>query len=205
MNTSLRHHSCQRRAGAGMTLVELMVTLSLMATLLLIAIPGFRSQVASTRLTTATNELNATLTRARAESMRLGARVTVCKGDAGASTCSSSTTTGWEQGWMVFQDPTRSGSIAAIDSGETTTFKVQPLSSDLKIQGNAPLMRYVSFAADGKAKTLSGGDLFGTIRVCNTSSSLADNNRARDLILVATGRVVINTPASVDSTCPAPT
>ena len=204
MNTSRRNCAVQHRHGRGMTLVELMVTLSLMATLMLIAIPGFRSQVASTRLTTATNELVSTLTRARAESMRLGSRVTVCKGDASTSTCSASATQGWEDGWIAFQDTTRSGSNAAFDTGETTTFKVQPLSSDLRIQGNTALNRYVSFAADGRAKTMTGSQLFGTIRVCNTSSALANNNRARDLTLIATGRIVIDTPTNVDSTCPAP-
>jgi len=183
----------------GLTLVELLVTLTVLITLMTLAVPSFQAQIAASRVTAATNELTATLARARNEAIRLGSRVTVCRANAALTGCSSTSGEGWERGWLVFVDPTRS-TTPAIDSGETVTFKVQPYDGDLLMLGNSD---YVSFAPDGRSKQMNGAFLAATIRVCSRSGALENTDRARDLVLSATGRVVVDKP-TVASTCPAP-
>jgi len=66
------------RHARGFSLVELMVTIAVLAILLAIGIPSFASLIASNRLTSATNELVAALQTARTEAIRRNVRVTVC-------------------------------------------------------------------------------------------------------------------------------
>ncbi|MCG5496885.1 GspH/FimT family pseudopilin [Ectothiorhodospira variabilis] len=78
------------RQTSGLTLVELMVTISVFAILLAIAVPGFQTLVQNTRATTAANELVTALHYARSEAVRRGGNVSVCPLDSD-----------WADGWSV--------------------------------------------------------------------------------------------------------
>ena len=186
----------------GLTLIELMVAVSILAVLATLAVPSFQRQIASGRLADATNELMLATARARTEAIRLGQRVSVCKSSDG-STCDTSATAGWETGWLTFIDPTRAGASASVDMGETITFKVSAMQG-VKIIGNGDLAKYMSFSADGRAKTMTGAFLAGKIRVCNPSSALDDDHRARDVCITGTGRAILTTPTGVAASCSAP-
>ena len=72
--------SCRRaRSLSGLTLIELLVGIALSAALMTLAAPSFRTQIAASQLTSATNALLGSLTQARAQAIRLGQRVTVCR------------------------------------------------------------------------------------------------------------------------------
>lgn len=191
-------HRCRH---AGLTLIELMVALSLLAIIATLAAPSFQRQIAASRVTDASNELLLAVSRARTEAIRLGQRVSVCKSSNGSSCDTSST--GWQTGWITFIDSTRTGTNAAVDTGETITYKVSALSG-VTIQGNSNLANYISYAADGRSKAMNGAFLAGTIRVCSPSSALDDDHRARDLLISSTGRPVLTTPSGVAASCPAP-
>ena len=79
----------------GFSLIELMVVIAIAAVLASLAVPSFQGMIASSNLTSTTNDLIATLARAKSDAVRRGKRVTVCISANGAS-C---TTTGdWTQG-----------------------------------------------------------------------------------------------------------
>jgi type IV fimbrial biogenesis protein FimT len=186
----------------GLTLIELMVALALLALLATLAVPSFQRQIASANVTNAANELLLAASRARTEAIRLGARVTVCKSSDG--TQCDTTSAGWETGWITFVDPTRNATgPASVDTGETVTFAVSALSG-VKILGNGDLANYISYSADGRARLMNGGFLAGRLRVCSPSAALDDDHRARDLCISSTGRAVLVTPAGINASCPAP-
>lgn len=189
-----------RRQG-GFTLIELLVTVAVFAILMAIAVPSFQGLSASTRLTSQTNDLVSSLSLARSEAIRRGTRVTMCKSSDG-SACA--TTGDWEQGWITFVDTTRSGSDAEVDSGEAVVSVHQGEGGSVVIKGSSNLADYVSFSADGQPKSMGSSVVSGTLRVCNNSSALNDDTRARDIDLSAVGRLVTTTPAGVDDTCPSP-
>jgi type IV fimbrial biogenesis protein FimT len=83
----------------GFTLIELLVTISIAAILLTIGIPSFTSFMRSSRVSSATNDLAATLYLARSEAVKRGAAVTVCPDANGDSTCDASTD--WNDGLVV--------------------------------------------------------------------------------------------------------
>lgn len=191
----------QRRRPGGFTLIELLVALAVFAILMAIAVPSFRGLSASNQLTSQTNDLVSSLSLARSEAIRRGTRITMCKSNDG-STCT--TANNWEQGWISFVDTTRSGTDASVDTGEAVVAVHQGTGGSVVIKGSSSLANYVSFSADGQPKTLGGSVVSGTLRVCNTSSALGDDARARDIDLSAVGRALTTTPASVDDTCPSP-
>ena len=178
-----------------------MVGVAVLAILLAIAVPSFRSTVASNRLSATTNDVVGAIALARSEAIRRGVRVTVCKSAAGTA-C---TTAGqWSQGWIVFVDTTRAGADAALDAGEVVVARGMATPGGVSIQGTATVANYLSFAADGTVRTLAGTALAGSLLVCSNAAALADTARARRLDLSSAGRVAASTVTATAS-CPAPT
>jgi type IV fimbrial biogenesis protein FimT len=82
----------------GFTLVELMVTLFVLAILLGIAVPSFRDAAVGSRVSSYANDLVASVHLARSEAIKRNDAVTLCASSDGA-TCEDDG--GWEVGWVV--------------------------------------------------------------------------------------------------------
>ena len=182
----------------GFTLIEMMITIAILGILLALAAPSFQAMIASSRLTTATNDLMATLAQARSHAIKVGNRTTVCMSADGASCTASG---GWQQGWISFVDTTRSGASAAVDTGETINTVFPALPAGIVINGNLP---YISYSADGQSKAMPNGFWSGTMRICSTSSALSNDKRARNLTLNSAGRITMTVQSNVADTCPSP-
>lgn len=87
----------------GFTLVELMVTVAVLAILTTIAVPGFRDTIRRNRVSAASNALFADLHYARAEAINRGQLVSLCPSSDG-SNCSADGNA-WEAGWLVYTYP----------------------------------------------------------------------------------------------------
>jgi type IV fimbrial biogenesis protein FimT len=85
----------------GFTIVELMVTMLILAILIGFAVPTFRDAALSSRLTAHANDLLASAQIARSEAIKRNAAVTLCVSTDG-STCADAG--GWEQGWIIRTD-----------------------------------------------------------------------------------------------------
>lgn len=183
----------------GFTLIEALVAMAVLAILAALAAPSFQSMIASSRLSSTSSELVTTFAQAKTNAIRLGQRVTVCM-SANGTQCATSGD--WTQGWIMFNDTTHSGTDAVVDSGEKIVLYAPSLPNGLSIKSSN--LKYVSYAADGTAKTMNGGFLAGTLRVCNVSTSLSNDTRARDLILSSVGRLRVDQPSAVTASCPLP-
>ncbi len=101
-----------RQRDSGYTLVEVLVSMTVVSILAAIAIPSFKYVTTSNRIATEVNRLLGDMQFARAEAIKEGQAVTVCVSSNGTS-CTG--TTSWHNGWIVFMDTNNNG---AVDAGE---------------------------------------------------------------------------------------
>ena len=97
------------RDSRGFTLIELMVTLSVLAIVLSLAAPSFASLLASNRMSTQTNEFMVALNLARSEAVRRAQPVTLLATNAN----------NYSKGWTVFPDLNGDGAAtSATDAAD---------------------------------------------------------------------------------------
>lgn len=164
---------------AGVTLVEMVVALSLLATGMTFAIPAFSGMLDRVRLKSGTDALMTGLRFARIEAIRRNGRVVLCKSESG-HVCTRAN--GWEQGWIIFHD-TNGNSM--VDAGEDVLYRESSLYSSLKVVGNSPVNHYVAYNGLGRTSMSSGAFQAGTITVCQPSTKPGD---AYQIVINSVGR-----------------
>jgi len=130
-----------RQQSTGFTLLELMVTIVIMAILLALALPSFQSSLRSNRVATGTNELLASLSLARSEGIRSTRGGGVCSSADGA-TCGGD----WDSGWIVWTEVDGDG---VLDAGETVVRYSQG-KQQLDVEGTA-----AEIAFDGRGRIMA--------------------------------------------------
>ncbi len=98
----------------GFTIVELLVTMSIVAILTMIAVPSLNTFIQNQRLATATNSLVLSLNYARSEAIKRSVPngITVCA-SSDQQTCNGAS---WSQGWVVEDVTNGSGPLQAATS-----------------------------------------------------------------------------------------
>ena len=152
----------------GFTLIELMITLAIVAIVLAVGVPSFQEMMRNNRATANTNDFLGSLYLARSEAIKrgTGSRVVLCPGTQAG--CSGSA---WGSGWIVFVDANDNG---GWDTGEQILRIHEKLSGDDALSGTTLVRTYISFAPDGVAR-LAGNDTafqWGTLTftMCNSSN-----------------------------------
>ncbi len=136
-----------KTASRGMTLLELMMALTVVAILVAIAVPSFQQVTASSRTASAINDFITAVTLARSEALRRATPTRVC---ASANLADCSGAPDWATGWVVFVDIDNDG---VVDDDELVqTFA--PLGASLTATGSAASVGY---------NTLGMGELVGGV------------------------------------------
>ena len=97
----------------GFTLIELMITIAILGIVLMVGIPSFSSSIKKNSVASTINDLQSALTEARNEAVTRGITVSMCSSNDQAS-CSGA----WEDGWILFSDKNKDGTIDVGDSDE---------------------------------------------------------------------------------------
>jgi type IV fimbrial biogenesis protein FimT len=169
-NRPLRRSDAGRRQSLadGFTLIELMVTIAVLAILIALAMPSFASLINSNRLTAQSNEVVAALQFARVEAVRQNRRAIVC-GSANGTSCSNSTA--WNTGWLTYLDMDSNGSPSAAEIIRVSTVK-----APLQVRSFA---NSISYRSDGMAHDPVSGNLIAAsvITVCIPTTRPVENRR----------------------------
>ena len=121
MMAKRRHGSSSRQRGrsrsAGFTIVELMVTVAVLAVLLALAVPNFNDASLSARLSSFANSLVASAQVARSEAIKRNSTIRLCASSDGA-TCDGAD---WEEGWIVL---TQDDAVLQVQQALPDEFRV---------------------------------------------------------------------------------
>lgn len=104
--------SAVQQFNRGVTLIELMVTIVILAILAAVGMPAMARFINDTRVSGTTNEFVSALNLARMEAIKRGRLVTVCRStdpEVGAATCTSGSD--WSTGWIVFVEASSGGAL----------------------------------------------------------------------------------------------
>jgi type IV fimbrial biogenesis protein FimT len=133
----------------GFTLIELMVTVTVLAILLSIGIPSFSDVIRNNRTAAATNSLVTSLNFARSEALKRGMPVTVCPAnDAVNPTDCDGNSTGWDKGWLVFSDGTTP--VGSFNPGVGGDAIVQATAAPQNQMQITTDVAFVTFSAGGE-------------------------------------------------------
>jgi len=153
----------------GVTLIEMLAALMVLAILIAAGIPAMGEFIANNRMAAAVNDVVASLNLARSEAVKRRANVTICASSDGAG-CSGAATAG--DGWIVFRDcsagepgsPAGCGAPDGLVDGPAQIIQRHgPLHDDIGANstigdqnGNPAGQFLVSFGADGYTRDIDG-------------------------------------------------
>ena len=161
------HHS------KGFTLVELMTTMAVGATLFHTGITSLQATLITTQLSTQANQLMHSIMLARSEAIKRNTRITLSKlGD------------GWEDGWIGYID---NNANAQRDDDEEILITQGKLPAQMTLTGNRYVKDYISYTGGGRSEKINGAFQAGRLMLCDRSAE-ATPEHARAIIIAASGR-----------------
>jgi len=136
------------RTMRGFTLIELMVTLAVLAILTMVAVPNFRDTIRRSRVSAASNALLADLHYARAEAINRGQLVSLCPSSNGSSCTAGGAA--WEAGWLVYTYPAGAASANAAYAAGNILLRVADAREGVAVRASSTDV--VSFGQQGQLR-----------------------------------------------------
>lgn len=166
---------------AGFSLIELMITIAILAILLSLAAPSLQRLIATNRMAGSANELLGSMQLGRNEALKRRIPVSLCPSTDGVA-CGGN----WADGWIVTVDDSVVGT-ATVSVDEVLRVFRDGLRGDLEFDTPAALPDFVRFLPDGRVDG-AGGTFPFTFQVRLPSCKF---NVGREVEVVATGRSAV--------------
>ena len=148
-----------RRNGTckGFTILELLITLSAIAIIVLVTVPGSKVLLEKYRLKTASGQLFSGLELARAEAQQRSSTVMMCPSSNGHSCRRDGD---WSLGWLVYTDGNGNGTVQDIEL--IRSFKAP--NQQVRIKAEGAVENRAAFTATGLVR--ENGAQTGKFQIC---------------------------------------
>jgi len=181
----------------GFTLIELIITLAILAILTTLSIPSFTDVIRNNRVTSEADRLMATIRLARSEAIKRNQTATICR-SANGSTCGG-TTNVYEQGWLLYNDVsdlTFAGN-ANYNASEDPLIRIgEAAATDITLRSNSIGNAWLSFKPTGRLAETGSAAVYA---VCYDSVSTS-SVPGRQITVDLNGRATLSTLAA-GATC----
>lgn len=177
-----------QKKGFGFTLVELMISVALLAVMLAVGIPSFTTMTQKNNLATASNRFVSSIALTRSEAISRNTTVVMCNINPASNACDTNGL--WESGWVVWVD---------LDGDNVIEEPNEALNSEVIHREDAMPTGYtlrattysnrITFAPTGEAS----GDIASaadTFRLCDNSQNVVNS---RSINFNAVGRAWVTT------------
>ncbi|HJV80084.1 GspH/FimT family pseudopilin [Noviherbaspirillum sp.] len=170
----------------GLSLVELLTVLAVVAVLLAMGLPSLQSFIQSQQISAVVNDFYAAISLTRSEAIQRGTRVDLVPQDADGN---------WASGWVVFVDENNN---QRPDAGERVIFIHDALQKGTSIRASLTdsTVQYLAYSGAGRTRTNSSSQRtqFGTF-------TFKLNDQVRKIKLNFLGRPRVCNPAREGTSC----
>lgn len=173
----------------GFTLIELMVTIAVLAVIITLAVPSFRGTIYSNRLTSASNEAAALLQIARSEALRRNQAFVVCPSPTPDGTTKDCSSAG-AKGLIVYM------------GGTNQVVRRMSLPEGMSMTYSTGFGNQIVFRPDGFARATNGSLVNAVVQLCFLGTNPRENARR---VSVASGSRVTTQRKDLNGVCPTPT
>ena len=167
----------------GFTLVELIVTLAVVAITITVGVPALTGTIKNNRITSEYNHFLTHIQLARSEALKRGRTVTICRSNNGA-TCSGARGI-YEHGWLLYVDTAGGNNDYIAGDGDILIRIGNPAATNTTIRGNDAAGNWLSFNSIGM---LDEGGSEAVLIVCDKDGS-TNAVPGRKLTITVTGQV----------------
>jgi type IV fimbrial biogenesis protein FimT len=187
----------------GFTLIELMITVMILAVMITLAAPSLGGFLQRSRITNASSDFYSDLIYARSEAMRRGKRVTICPSNDSTNPtgCSATPSVNWSTGWIVYVENNTSSSAAhgAFDAGDEIIRVRESLVSGTALKMVATTGTSVISLPASAAQGFMQYRPSGAVDVARGFEICVSGQPGRVVFVPATGRAYVEPTASACS------